>query len=218
MFAHIAEHYDLMNRVMSVAQDKRWRRQAIDAAELPAKGLVLDLGTGTGDLAAEIKKRQVGVEVIAGDFTMPMMLHGKKNLERRDFAWVNLDAHDLPFASNTFERVVSGYLMRNVHDIPRCWREQHRVLKPGGRATTLDTTAPPQGLLALPIHFYLKVIIPFLGWVITGEKAAYTYLPESTRKFLKAEDLALSMHAASFTDVGFSRFAAGTMAIHWGSK
>jgi demethylmenaquinone methyltransferase/2-methoxy-6-polyprenyl-1,4-benzoquinol methylase len=114
--------------------------------------------------------------------------------------------------------VVSGFLLRNATDIQQSLEEQLRVLKPGGTMVALDTTRPAENKLRVLIHFYLHVIIPSLGRLITGEAEAYTYLPETTEAFLEAEQLTAYMEQAGFIQVGFRRLMFGTIAIHWGKK
>ena len=124
----------------------------------------------------------------------------------------------LPFPDGCFEAAVSGFLFRNVIDIPQALSEQRRLLKPGGRIVILDTTRPPDNLFTPFIRFHLRVIIPAFGRLVTGEADAYTYLPDSTQAFLTAEQLAERMRAARFREVGFRRRMLGTIAIHWGVK
>jgi demethylmenaquinone methyltransferase/2-methoxy-6-polyprenyl-1,4-benzoquinol methylase len=133
-------------------------------------------------------------------------------------SWAGADALCLPFSSETFEAVVSGFLLRNVTDLEHSLAEQLRVLAPGGQMVTLDTTRPPESVLRPLIDFHLHVIIPNLGKLITGEAEAYTYLPETTQAFLDAEELAAYMESAGFQAVGFKRLMLGTIAIHWGQK
>jgi demethylmenaquinone methyltransferase / 2-methoxy-6-polyprenyl-1,4-benzoquinol methylase len=218
MFTRIAGHYDLMNRVMSAGQDRRWRRQLIDFCSLPAGGWLLDLGAGTGDLAREALRRQEKLRVVGGDYTLEMMRQGRGLAGGERIRWTNINALQLPFPDGTFDVVTSGYLMRNVSDVDRAWREQFRVLKPGGMALCLDTTPPPHDALHIPVNFYLKKIVPLLGWLLTGNKVAYTYLPESTEQFLTAEDLSIRMGEAGFKAIRFRRTAFGSMAFHWGFK
>jgi demethylmenaquinone methyltransferase/2-methoxy-6-polyprenyl-1,4-benzoquinol methylase len=132
--------------------------------------------------------------------------------------WVGSDALNLPFPGETFDSVVSGYLLRNVSDIAQAWQEQLRVLKPGGRVVCLDTTPPRKDLPHLPVRLYLRWGIPLIGRIVAGDAEAYTYLPESTRQFLTAEQLAQSMQVAGFREVGFQRLMLGAMAIHWGRR
>ena len=218
MFARIARRYDLMNRLMTGGQDVRWRRQVIDLAQLPRGGKLLDLGSGTGDLATEALRRDASLQVVGGDFTLEMMRVGCERPNGHLVRWAGTDALNLPFPDNAFDAVVSGYLMRNVIDVRRAWAEQYRVIKPGGRVVCLDTTPPPRNLLHPLIHFHLHVVIPALGQLIAGASDAYTYLPDSTENFLLAETLAGRMAEAGFKDARFKRLMFGTMAIHWGVK
>lgn len=216
MFSQIAHRYDLMNRLMTGWQDVRWRREVITRARLSAGAHLLDLGTGTGDLAREALRRHPGLRVAAADFTVTMMRVGEARYGK--LPWVAADALNLPFAEGQFDAVVSGFLMRNVIDVLQALREQYRVLKPGGRIVILDTTQPKRNLLWPFIWVHLHVVIPFLGGLLSGRRDAYTYLPDSTEKFLTAESLADGMRQVGFERVGFRRLMFGTIAIHWGEK
>jgi demethylmenaquinone methyltransferase/2-methoxy-6-polyprenyl-1,4-benzoquinol methylase len=218
MFTRIAARYDLMNRLMTFGQDMRWRRTVIRKAGLPPSGRLLDLGTGTGDIALAVRKTHPDATVVAGDFTIEMMRVGRARPSGAALPWTAADALNLPFADASFDAVVSGFLMRNVADLPRALREQRRILKPGGRIVILDTTRPPQNLLSPFIRFHLRYIIPALGKLITGEAEAYRYLPETTRGFLSAEELALKLRDAGFDEIGYKRAMLGSIAIHWGKR
>lgn len=218
MFSRIAGRYDVMNRLMTFGQDQSWRREVIRRAAIAPGSRVLDLGTGTGDLALEIHARQPKAWPVAGDFTVEMMRVGQKRPHGDALDWCATDALHLPYADETFDAVVSGFLMRNVIDLPHALAEQRRILKPGGRIVILDTTRPPENLLAPFIRLHLNVVIPTLGRLITGESEAYTYLPDTTKGFLRAEELAARMGEAEFLGIGFKRVMFGTIAIHWGRK
>jgi demethylmenaquinone methyltransferase/2-methoxy-6-polyprenyl-1,4-benzoquinol methylase len=218
MFGRIAERYDLMNRLMTAGQDNRWRREVIQRSHIAAGGFLLDLGAGTGDLANEALRQVPGCRTAAADFTLEMMRVGKSRTSNQELNWTAADALWLPFNDDTFNAVVSGFLMRNVTNIHQSLEEQLRVLKPGGYLVALDTTRPAENNLKVFIDFYLDVIIPRLGRLISGEAEAYTYLPETTQAFLEAEQLAAYMEQAGFQKVGFRRRMFGTIAIHWGSK
>jgi demethylmenaquinone methyltransferase / 2-methoxy-6-polyprenyl-1,4-benzoquinol methylase len=218
MFARIARRYDLMNRLMTAGQDVRWRKEVIRRAALPENGSLLDLGTGTGDLALESLRQRTNSRAFAADFTLEMMRVGQGRIENERLSWCGADALNLPFASNSFDAVVSGFLMRNVSDVPQALREQVRVLKPGGRLVILDTTRPRPNLLSPLVQIHLKYVIPALGALVTGQAEAYRYLPESTRRFLAAEQLALSIQEAGLESTAFRVMMFGTTAIHWGIK
>ncbi len=218
MFRRVAPRYDQMNRVMTVGQDMRWRREVIRRAKLPANGRLLDLGAGTGDLALTGLRQCPDCKVTAADFTIEMMRAGQGKPSSAELQWSAADALYLPFADNTFEAVVSGFLLRNVTDIARSLREQRRVLKPQGMLVTLDTTRPRPSLFSPLVWLQLHVVIPGLGRWLAGQPEAYRYLPDSTEHFLSAEQLAALMVEAGFRKVGFHLLMAGTIAIHWGEK
>ncbi len=217
MFARIAHRYDLLNRLMTAGQDVRWRSEVIRRAALPPGGYLLDVGAGTGDLARQALGGASAGAAVAADFTMEMMRVGQRR-PAHGLSWVAADALHLPFADDCFDALVSGFLLRNVSDLPRALSEQCRLLKPGGRMVALDTTRPPQNAFAPLINFHLHRMIPALGRLVAGDAEAYTYLPDSTEGFLSADDLAEHMRAAGFREVGFTRRMFGTVAIHWGIK
>ena len=219
MFGQISRHYDKMNRLMTFTQDVRWRREVVRRASFPDHALVLDLGAGTGDLAREVCRQVPTAHVVAADFTLQMLQVGqaKKHMPAK-LDWAGADALNLPFASETFDGLLSGFLLRNVSDLARSLEEQWRVLKPGGHWACLETTPPPPGLLAPFIQFYLHRVVPALGRLVSGHGAAYTYLPDSTEKFLEPGQLRSSLEQAGFKKAGFRRLNFGTVAIHWALK
>lgn len=215
MFTKIAHRYDLMNRLMTGGMDVRWRKEVISLTKIRPHGSILDLGTGTGDLAREALTQYPKARVTAADFTLEMMRVGKKS---GDLNFSSADALNLPFKGSTFDAVVSGFLMRNVTDVQQALREQHRALKPGGRIVVLDTTRPKKNFLTPFIKFHMHVIIPMVGGLLSGMRDAYKYLPDTTESFLTAEELSVRMVAVGFKRVQFKRLMFGTVAIHWGEK
>jgi demethylmenaquinone methyltransferase/2-methoxy-6-polyprenyl-1,4-benzoquinol methylase len=217
IFEKIAPRYDLMNRLMTGGQDIFWRKYVIRRAHIPAGGRLLDLGAGTGDLCREALRQQPTCRPLAADFTLGMMRAGQK-LGGPALDWTGADALHLPFPDASFDAVISGFLLRNVTDLDQALREQLRVLRPGGHMVTLDTTRPRRSLLSPFIRFHMHVVIPFLGGLLTGSRDAYTYLPDSSERFLSAEELHARMTVTGFQRVGFKRLNFGTIAVHWGTR
>jgi demethylmenaquinone methyltransferase/2-methoxy-6-polyprenyl-1,4-benzoquinol methylase len=218
MFDRIAGRYNLMNRLMTFGQDLKWRRFVIEKARLRAGDRLLDLATGTGDIAFEALKSVPGVVAVGGDFSLGMMQVGQQLPYGEQVFWNGADALNLPYASETFDAITAGYLIRNVYDIPRAFAEQMRVLKPGGRVVILDTSPPPRNLLRPFILIHLRYIIPTLGRLISENADAYQYLPESTQAFKTPDELVRLMQDAGFVNVQYQTFMFGTMAVHWGEK
>ncbi len=220
MFRRIAGSYDLVNRVMTGYQDQKWRNEVVNHLNVSGNSMssILDLGTGTGDLAYVASQHFPGAAVFGGDFTIEMMRVGLKNHPRNGIRFFGCDAQKLPFSDQKFDAVISGFLLRNVGDLSCTLGEQYRVLKPGGCIVSLDTTRPPDGWFSPLVTFYLSSVIPLIGGVISGDREAYRYLPNSTAAFLKAEDLAQRIADAGFHEVGFTRRMFGTIAIHWGIR
>ena len=218
MFDQLAPKYDLMNRVMTLGQDQRWRRFVVDRAGLPARARVLDLASGTGDIAFEMVRRDPAATVFAADFSLGMLRRGKTRKGGDTVHWVSCDAQQLPFESGCFDAVTFGYLLRNVEDINRCLKEIHRVLKPGGRIVCLDTTPPPKGLVGAMVRGYLKFGLPLMGRLLAGDRASYQYLSQSTMGFLESEALKALFQEQGFAEVAYRFFMMKTVAVHWGTK
>jgi demethylmenaquinone methyltransferase/2-methoxy-6-polyprenyl-1,4-benzoquinol methylase len=218
MFDAIARRYDLMNRVMTFGQDQRWRRFAVDKAGSVGNGWVLDLATGTGDIASLIRQTSPESNVIGADFSQNMLAEAAKRFPDCRIAWQACDANNLPYGDNLFKAVTFGYLLRNVDDSLRVLKEVRRVLAVGGKVVCLDTTPPGKTVLYPFIQLYLHYGIPLLGKLIARDEAAYSYLTGSTLDFHEAEELAVLFREAGFHRVTYKKFMMGTIGIHWGTK
>ena len=225
MFARIAHRYDRMNRVMTAGQDQRWRRLLIEQAQLPPNGKLLDLATGTGDIAFEaLTQRPDLKQVIGADYTLPMMQVGQQrwdklsHIETRKLIWSGADALHLPFSDNSFDAVVSGFLMRNVTDVASALAEQVRVCKSGGRVLILEIPRPADNLFGNLFRLYFHNVVPILGGLITGQSDAYTYLPSSADAFLRPEELKSAMEQAGLRLISYTMLMFKTVALHSGVK
>ena len=218
MFGEVAARYDLMNRLMTLGQDVHWREMLVHAAALPAGGRLLDVAAGTGDIGFEAVDQARDVEVVAADVSLPMMEAGRAKRYSHRLAWVAADAFRLPFEDNSFDAVTSGFLLRNVVDVPAALAEQRRVVKPGGHVVSLETSPPPDNALRPLLNLHLQVGIPLLGRLISPAGSAYRYLPQSSLAFLSPDALADAFRAAGLREVRYQRLMFGTVAIHVGVK
>ncbi len=218
MFARLAPRYDLMNRIMTLGYDHRWRNETIDRLSLSEHNRVLDLGTGTGELAFEVLRRVPTTRIVGVDIT-PQMIHLAHERDRHAAAgWVIADAEQLPFAGDAFDAVVSGFVLRNVVDIDRTLEEQNRILKPQGCIVCLETTPPGRNIVSRAIGIYMRHVVPLLGQLFSGDGKAYRYLESSTQNFLPTHALSQRIRAANFAAVQFSHHIFGNVAIHWARK
>jgi len=218
MFDDIAERYDLMNRLMTFGQDQRWRRFVVEQAGNTEDGWVLDLASGTGDIAALLCEMLPASRVVGADFSQNMLMEAAKRFSDLDIGWHACDANRLPYRDNLFRAVTFGYLLRNVDDSLVVLKEVRRVLAVGGKVVCLDTTPPGKTILYPFIQLYLRYGIPLLGRMIARDKAAYEYLTGSTIEFHEADELASLFRQAGFQDVSYKKLMMGTIGIHWGTK
>lgn len=218
MFARISRRYDLLNRLMTFGQDLRWRRQAVKHLSPVASSRVLDVGAGTGDLALEVKRRAPQAMVVAVDFTPEMISRGLRRRGAGEVHWLVADAMRLPFSRQSFDGVISGFLLRNLTDVDHALEEQGRVLRTGGTMVALDAVAAEEGRRTPLTSAYMRVVIPFLGRLVAGDAAAYNYLPTSMDAFLSARGLGERMLRAGLSSIAVRTRMFGTIAILRGSK
>ena len=218
MFAEIAPRYDLMNRLMTGGQDVVWRQELVELCELPPHGRLLDVGTGTGDIAYEALRQHPSITALGCDFTFEMMAFGKAKPTGRLVRFVQGDGLHLPFADDYFDAVTSGFVMRNVVDIDAALREQKRVTKPGGKVVCLETAPPTNAMLEPLFRFYFFNVVPFIGGMVSGDGEAYAYLPNSTVDFPEPSALQRTMELAGLRNVFYRELMMGAVVIHAGTK
>ncbi|WP_456448191.1 bifunctional demethylmenaquinone methyltransferase/2-methoxy-6-polyprenyl-1,4-benzoquinol methylase UbiE [Oceanithermus sp.] len=220
MFGEIAPRYDLLNRLLSGGVDQRWRRLAVRLATEKAPRRILDVATGTGDVALRLKRVRPAAEVVGADFTPQMLELARAKAERTglDVRFVEADALALPFADASFDAVTVAFGFRNFADYERGLAEFYRVLAPGGRAVILEFPPPPEGLLGRAYRLYFGGVLPWIGGVISGRPEAYRYLPNSVERFPRPERLAAMLRAAGFAGVRWRLLTGGIAAVHVGDK
>jgi demethylmenaquinone methyltransferase/2-methoxy-6-polyprenyl-1,4-benzoquinol methylase len=210
MFDRIAPVYDVMNRVMTMGLDLRWRRLGARVVVQPGND-VLDAACGTGDFAVA-DLRAGAARVVGLDFSERMLERARRKEPRVE--WVRGDMLALPFAEETFDAATVGFGVRNVADLELALHELRRVLRPGGRVAILEITKP-RGPLRPFYSLWFDRVVPLLGRALPGG-SAYTYLPASVKRFPTAEELAALMRAAGFADVRFRLLAGSIVALHTG--
>lgn len=215
MFHEIAPRYDFVTRVFSYGMDRRWKRLGIAKTALPDGAVVLDLAAGTGDFAQIVLRRLPGARVVAVDLTERMLHVGRSRGLKETVCG---DAGALPFASRLFDCVVIGYGLRNFSNLEVAIREIERVTRRGGMLLTLDFFLPANPILRSMYLAYLYVNGAFWGFLLHGKPRIYTYIADSLRSFLSADDLCQLLRRMGYAEVDVSSFLLGGIALHWAVK
>jgi len=214
MFDRIAGLYDLMNTVMTAGMHHLWRLRAVDLAEVGPGSRVLDVATGTGDLAAALVAAVMpGGEVVGCDFSEAMLSRARTKVPSATFDLA--DALELPYADGEFDAATVGFGARNFADLERGIGEMVRVVRSGGHVVILEITTPTREPLASFYRGWFDRVVPALGR-IAGDAAAYTYLPSSVRRFPGPTELAAAMERAGLRQIRYILTAGGIIALHVG--
>jgi demethylmenaquinone methyltransferase / 2-methoxy-6-polyprenyl-1,4-benzoquinol methylase len=223
MFGGIAPRYDLLNRLLSFARDRHWRREAVAHTQLPSGGVALDVCTGTADMALELARQFPSARTIIGvDFCLPMIRIAAEKVARKGLTdRIRLQAASaeaLPFDANTFDAVTIAFGIRNVADRKCGLSELCRVLRPGGVGVILEFATPRGPLFGWLYRVYFHRGLPWLGGLISGDAQAYRYLPTSVSAFPGPQELSRMMEEVGFHDVHFRTMTGGIVTLHVGTK
>ena len=220
MFSGIAVRYDLLNHLLSLNIDKRWRKivadQMRDILERP-NAVVLDVACGTGDLTLELR-RGAKAAIFGTDFCRPMLAVAQQKEAETGVPYIEADALCLPFGEGTFDALTIAFGLRNLADVRGGLSELLRVLKPNGRLFILEFSNPVVPGFRHLFNLYFSRILPFIGGVVSGSRRAYEYLPASVSKFPRQRDLAAMMESVGFENAAFRNLTGGIAALHSGSK
>jgi demethylmenaquinone methyltransferase/2-methoxy-6-polyprenyl-1,4-benzoquinol methylase len=217
MFGKVAHRYDLANHLLSFNMDRLWRARTVARVREVARrpdARVLDLCCGTGDLLVALEKDR-GAAVLGSDFCHPMLLGAAKKTSRSPL--FEADALRLPLAEASLDAITVAFGFRNLANYEDGLQELRRVLKPGGILGILEFSQPTNRAFAALYRWYSRRVLPLVGGALSGSRDAYTYLPESVRKFPPAEELASMMRRAGFQQVRFELMTGGIVALHLGS-
>ena len=221
MFASIAGKYDFLNRLFSFGTDVRWRREL--AAEVRASpGVpVLDVATGTADVALTLTRVFPGSLIVGTDFTLPMLRVGASKVRQQGAPGVRLaagDAYRLPFRDDLFGTVTIAFGLRNLAHRADALREMSRVLRPGGRLVILEFSPMTKPVIGAFFRFYFHWVMPWVGGIISGDRGAYRYLPESVDRFPDPHQLGREMTEGGLTEVRYRPLTMGIAYLHTGTK
>lgn len=220
MFGSIAGRYDLLNRVLSLGLDAAWRREAVRVAVAGRPRRILDVATGTADVALGLKKAAPQARVVGVDFAEPMLAIGRGKAARAglDIALEYGDGTDLPYGDESFDVVTIAYGLRNFADRDAGLREFQRVLVPGGTLVVLEFPPPRTGPVGRLFRLYFRRVLPVIGGLVSGNSSAYAYLPRSVLAFPSPHELAVAMRDAGFGEVRYKLQTLGISALHVGVK
>lgn len=218
MFRSIARSYDVVNRLLSLGQDQRWRRRALELAQLPPEGRLLDVATGTGDLALLARRQYPALRVCGADLTPAMLAQARDKTGAHTIHWTVADGVRLPYPDAAFDAVISVFMLRNVPDVLQTLQEQVRVVKPGGRVVCLEMTWPQRFPMKWLFSLYFFTLPPLVGGLISGDRQAYRYLPRSVAQFLSPPALARVLEQAGLHGVAWQTQMLGTVVAAVGEK
>lgn len=219
IFAEVPHTYELINHVITFGMDIIWRRKAAGVAVSGAPVRCLDMCSGTGEMAAYLRKRtHKGSVVVAADFSMPMLKGATQKPGADGIGFILADAKCLPFRSGTFDVITTSYATRNMNitrdSLVKCFSEFNRVLKPGGAYVSVETSQPPSAFIRRLYHFYVRLAVRRVGFLISHSRTAYAWLATSMTRFYHAEELAAIMQESGFARASYQRLTLGAAAIH----
>jgi demethylmenaquinone methyltransferase / 2-methoxy-6-polyprenyl-1,4-benzoquinol methylase len=220
MFSDIAFRYDFLNRLLSFGIDRFWRREAVRIIAEAKPQRILDVATGTADLAISLKQALPDAEVIGVDFAEPMLEFGRKKVSKLHLTLPLLqgDGLNLAYPDNSFDALTIAYGIRNFTDRQRGLEEFYRVLKPGGRLVVLEFPPPPKHLFGRLFRFYFLGVSPYIAGLFSGRRDAYVYLGKSVLNFPSPIALASMMGQAGFVRIRYKLQTFGVSALHVAEK
>ena len=221
LFSRISGHYDLMNDLMTLGMHRAWKRRTAALAAEVLQGPALDVSTGTGDLAFQLARRPGSGSTVGLDLLPQMITLAREKAARRGPLSVDFvvgDALSLPFPSGTFACATAGFSLRNMPDVRAALSEMTRITLPGGRVALLELSPMETGVRTRLFRLYFHGIVPLVGRMVAGDRAAYTYLPQSVDRFYGADELAAMLRESGLENVRYRRLGFGTVCLHWGDK
>lgn len=222
MFDHIAPKYDLLNQVLSLGIHKGWRRRTVKKLKALQPRVVMDVATGTGDLAIEVVKQLAPEKVVGVDISAGMMKLGEQKVKEKGLDKIISfqlgDSENLPFENNTFDAITVGFGVRNFAHLEVGMKGMYNALKPGGMLAVLEFSKPHRFPMKQLVNFYYRFVLPLIGRMVSSDKRAYTYLPESIQAFPEGPQFLEVMKKSGFSDVSWQPLTFGVASIYVGKK
>ncbi|MDA3865395.1 MAG: bifunctional demethylmenaquinone methyltransferase/2-methoxy-6-polyprenyl-1,4-benzoquinol methylase UbiE [Salinivirgaceae bacterium] len=222
MFNHIAHRYDFLNHFLSLGVDRLWRKRVVRKLALNQPSAMLDVATGTGDLAIAAARKIDNLNVQGIDIAMSMLERGKQKIVKSKLehrVQIQLgDAENIGFDDNRFDCVTAAFGVRNFENVAKGLSEMHRVTKPGGQVIILEFSQPGKGVFAFFYRFYFRFLLPLMGKIVSGNNRAYTYLPESVEVFPDREAFTKLLGDAGFANCSFKPLTFGVACMYTGHK
>lgn len=224
MFSSIAEKYDLNNTLLSLGIHTYWKRRVVQAARIPEKGVILDIASGTGDIAIKLaRKGKAGTKVISSDLNLEMLKVAAEKIKKKGMSEkvsvVQGNAEKMQFQDNAIDLITVGFGVRNFNNLQAGLHEIYRILKPGGQFICLEFSKPTGFFWRKIYDFYSFIFLPRIGqWVSKDQTGVYQYLPDSIRKFPDQEAFKEMMAREGFRNIDYRNLTGGIVAIHVGFK
>ena len=219
VFSRVAPNYDIMNDLMSLGMHRLWKKRFVETVDLKENEIILDVGSGSGDIASEILKENLPTSLYLLDLNEEMLLEGRKRLKKeKNIKYFIGNAEKLNFENNFFDKYTISFCLRNVTEYLLSIKEAYRVLKPGGKYCCLEFSTPKSSMISSSYKIYKSKILPLLGEIVAKDKNAYNYLSESIDLFPSQEELSKNLHDCGFTKVETINLFNGIVAIHTGYK
>ncbi|MDH4223478.1 MAG: ubiquinone/menaquinone biosynthesis methyltransferase [candidate division Zixibacteria bacterium] len=219
IFSEVPQTYELINHILTFGLDIYWRRKTARLAAEDGGSMWMDVCTGTGEMALYLSRlAPEGTRIYAADFSLPMLRKAQERKETARINFIRTDIDNLPFPDNTFDLVTISFAVRNLNLNPERFLQSlkaiYRVLKPGGRFVSLETSQPESKIIRRLFHFYIRLTVRSIGYLISDSKSAYTYLSQTIPRFYTAEEYADIIRQAGFSKVTLKRMFFGATAIH----
>ena len=219
VFSSVAPSYDIMNDLMSLGMHRLWKKRFVETVNLKENEIILDVGSGSGDIASEILKENLPTSLYLLDLNAEMLSEGRKRLKKeKNIKYFIGNAEKLNFENNFFDKYTISFCLRNVTEYLLSIKEAYRVLKPGGKYCCLEFSTPKSSLVSSSYKIYKSKILPLLGEIVAKDKNAYNYLSESIDLFPSQEELSKNLNDCGFTKVETINLFNGIVAIHTGYK